>query len=429
MKPDPQKFDEIPMPPGTPPKAVFHALVECLTEMNTFSAPADRTLSTVFRGMRSLTSRDRAKVADIAYAWLRHLASFREKYPAQSPRRWVIAALVEFGGIGTVAATFHGSGGDNAWLKERLAAPARTLTPAQANECPQWLWQRLVAERGEAASIALMAALNRAAAFDLRVNTLKAKRDEVLAQFQTEGIAAEPMRFAPHGIRMKNPIALTTHPLFTSGAIEVQDEGSQLLGLLVGARRGEMVADFCAGAGGKTLSLGAQMSSTGRLYAMDVDERRMKQLAPRMNRAGLTNVTPLLLDSENDARLKKLAHKFDRVLVDAPCSGLGTLRRNPDLKWRQSEQSVDELVVKQLSILIAAARLVKPGGRLVYATCSLLNAENQAIVDAFMKRGGFKVVSAEGVLNIEGIRGEVLTLDPVSHGCDGFYACVMERIA
>jgi 16S rRNA (cytosine967-C5)-methyltransferase len=163
----------------------------------------------------------------------------------------------------------------------------------------------------------------------------------------------------------------------------VQDEGSQLLALLVDAHRGEMVVDFCAGAGGKTLALGAAMRSTGRLYAFDVSGHRLDALKPRMARSGLSNVHPAAIAHERDDRVKRLAGKIDRVLVDAPCSGLGTLRRNPDLKWRQKPQAVQELTEKQLAILQSASRMVKSGGRLVYATCSVLPEENEQIAQAF----------------------------------------------
>ncbi len=189
-------------------------------------------------------------------------------------------------------------------------------------------------------------------------------------------------RSHPDGARRHPPQAgkpaLNQLPLFINGGVEVQDEGSQLLCHLVAPKRGEMVVDFCAGAGGKTLALGAAMRSTGRLYAFDVSEKRLANLKPRLARSGLSNVHPVLIDSERDAKIKRLAGKIDRVLVDAPCSGLGTLRRNPDLKWRQSPESVLELTAKQAAILDSAARLVKGGGRVVYATCSVLEAENEA---------------------------------------------------
>jgi 16S rRNA (cytosine967-C5)-methyltransferase len=211
----------------------------------------------------------------------------------------------------------------------------------------------------------------------------------------------------------------------------VQDEGSQLLGFLLAPKRGEMVVDFCAGAGGKTLILGAMMRSTGRLYAFDVSDKRLAKLKPRAARAGLSNVHPACLSGENDTRVKRLQGKVDRVLVDAPCSGLGTLRRNPDLKWRQSPQSVDELTVKQAAILAAAAKLLRPGGRLVYATCSILAEENEAIVDAFLAgHADFHRVSAKDLLAAQGIAiecGEDMRLAPQTHGTDGFYAAVLER--
>jgi len=213
--------------------------------------------------------------------------------------------------------------------------------------------------------------------------------------------------------------------------IEVQDEGSQLLALLTGARRGEMVCDFCAGAGGKTLALGAMMKNTGRLYAFDVAEKRLANLKPRLARSQLSNVQPQLIANENDIKVKRLAGKFDRVLVDAPCSGLGTLRRNPYLKWQQTPESVLALTAKQAAILASAARLVKTGGRLVYATCSLLPEENEAVVENFLAgHPDFALKPAAAVLAEQGVAlemGDYLRLDPEKHGTDGFFAAVLER--
>src|SRR5580698_1495279 len=181
----------------------------------------------------------------------------------------------------------------------------------------------------------------------------------------------------------------------------------------------------------KTLALGAMMRSTGRLYAFDVSDRRLAKLKPRLARSGLSNVNPVLIDSEHDAKIKRLAGKIDRVLVDAPCSGLGTLRRNPDLKWRQSPESVAELAPKQLSILTSAARLVKVGGRLVYATCSILEAENETIVEQFLaNHPNFTVVPARDVLAEQRVdieMGDYLSLWPHRHATDGFFAAVLER--
>jgi 16S rRNA (cytosine967-C5)-methyltransferase len=245
-------------------------------------------------------------------------------------------------------------------------------------------------------------------------------------------VAAAPTPHSPAGIRLKGKPAINRHDLFLDGSIEVQDEGSQLLAYLVGPRRGEMVADFCAGAGGKTLALSMLMHGTGRVYAMDVSERRLRELAPRAARAGISNVHPIVLSGENDIRAKRLAGKLDRVLVDAPCSGFGTLRRNPDLKWRHGEAAIAELAAKQARILSAAATLVKPGGRLVYATCSILPDENEAVADAFAaSQPEFAPLACAELLAAQRIpldTGERLRLWPHVHGTDGFFAAAFTRI-
>jgi 16S rRNA (cytosine967-C5)-methyltransferase len=239
------------------------------------------------------------------------------------------------------------------------------------------------------------------------------------------------MPYAPLGLRVFRKPALQNLPLFKDGAIEVQDEGSQVLSQIVGAKRGEMVVDFCAGAGGKTLALGALMRNTGRLYAFDVSEKRLAKLKPRMARSGLSNVHPVQIAHERDGKIKRLAGKIDRVLVDAPCSGLGTLRRNPDVKWRQQPSAVTEMHDKQLAILDGAARLLKGGGRLVYATCSLLAEENERVVEEFLAaRDDFELVPrskvrAEQKFELE--MGDYLKLLPHKHQTDGFFAAVLQR--
>jgi 16S rRNA (cytosine967-C5)-methyltransferase len=298
-------------------------------------------------------------------------------------------------------------------------------------DLPDWLWERLAALHGEAEAMRVAQGLLNPAPLDLRVNLAKLGRDEALERLRASGIAGSPTPFSPAGIRLAEKPAINRHPLFTSGAIEVQDEGSQLLAYLLAPRRGEMVADYCAGAGGKTLALAMLMRGTGRLYAMDVSARRLAELAPRAARAGVTSVHPLVLSGEGDARAKRLAGKIDRVLVDAPCSGFGTLRRNPDLKWRHGPQAVAELAAKQARILEAAARLLKPGGRLVYATCSILPEENEAIADAFsVAHTEFSPLSCRELLAAQRIDldcGERLRLWPHRHGCDGFFAAAFER--
>ena len=272
-----------------------------------------------------------------------------------------------------------------AWLADlKQSAPAAPDDDAIAADVPDWLWQRLLDVYGETERAALTRAWHAAAPFDLRVNPLKATREDALAALAASGIDAVATPYAPLGIRVHGRPSLVGHPWLADGRLEVQDEGSQLIGYLVAPRRADMVVDFCAGAGGKTLLLGALMRSQGRLYAFDVSAKRLANFAPRLKRSGLSNVHPQAIANERDVRVKRLAGKIDRVLVDAPCTGFGTLRRNPDLKWRQQPADVVELAAKQARILAAAATLVKPGGRLVYATCSVLPEENDAIVDAFL---------------------------------------------
>jgi 16S rRNA (cytosine967-C5)-methyltransferase len=298
-------------------------------------------------------------------------------------------------------------------------------------ELPDWIVEKLARVLPEAEILALARGLNQPAPLDLRVNTLRASREEALRELAASGFDAVPTPWSPVGIRVKGRPAINRHPLFANGTIEVQDEGSQLLGYLVAPRRNDLVVDFCAGAGGKSLMLGALMRSHGRIYAFDVSGARLARLKPRLKRSGLSNLYAQTIANENDLRVKRLAGKIDRVLIDAPCSGLGTLRRNPDLKWRQSPQSVEELKAKQASILRAAARLLKPGGRLVYATCSLLAEENEDIVAAFLaERPEFQELDCAQLLRESRIAldtGLFLKLYPHLHGTDGFFAAALAR--
>jgi 16S rRNA (cytosine967-C5)-methyltransferase len=295
-------------------------------------------------------------------------------------------------------------------------------------DLPDWLWQRLATEYGSAEAMAIAQGLLSPAPLDLRVNLAKLSREEALARLELE---AAPTPYSPAGIRLKGKPQINRHALFLDGSVEVQDEGSQLLAYLVAPRRGEMVADFCAGAGGKTLALSMLMHGAGRVYAMDVSEKRLRELAPRAARAGISNVHPIVLSGEGDARVRRLGGKLDRVLVDAPCSGFGTLRRNPDLKWRHDASDVAELAAKQLRILVAAAKLLKPGGRLVYGTCSILSEENEAVAGRFAaEHPEFKPLSCAELLAAQRIpvdTGERLRLWPHRHGTDGFFAAAFER--
>jgi len=412
------------------PKMIEGAAV-VTAELLKFAQPADAVLSNYFRAQKT-GSRERAFIAEAAYAvlrrrrWLTRIAGEKA-----NPGQLVLTALVRIQGMNQRQLEAALDKDEMAWVVDMKARPEPPLSLAEQADLPDWLAERLAARMDAAALLALARGLNQAAPLDLRVNEFKARREEVQAQFAAEGIAAEPCRYAPQGLRLKAKPALARHPLYLEGKIEVQDEGSQLLGYLLAPKRGEMVADFCAGAGGKTLLLGALMRSTGRLYAFDVSDKRLAKLKPRVARSGLSNVHPACISGENDQRVKRLAGKIDRVLVDAPCSGLGTLRRNPDLKWRQTPESVAELTRKQADILAGAARLVKAGGRLVYATCSILAEENEAIVDGFLAaHPEFKRLAAAELLKKQGIAldcGTDMRLLPHVHGTDGFYAAVLER--
>ncbi len=407
-------------------------LIQVLSEILTFNYPADAVVSRYFRFNRELGLADRAFIADTAFAVLRHLRRLQQlAAPDVNARRLALAALAKLSGLNMRELRPLLDDAEVEWMEKVKGAKMDDAEPAVQAELPDWLMARLQTFLPDEEIMALARGLQQPAPLDLRVNTQRANREAVLQTFALESIAAEATPFSPLGVRLKAKLALNKHPLFETGKVEVQDEGSQLLGLLVAPRRGEMIADFCAGAGGKTLLLGAMMQSQGRVYAFDVSEKRLNQLKPRLKRSGLSNLQPQLIANENDIKIKRLAGKLDRVLVDAPCSGLGTLRRNPDLKWRQQPSDIEELTAKQRAILDAAARLVKKGGRLVYATCSILPEENEQVVEAFLAaHPEFVQLDCAELLKHQHVAldtGKNLRLYPHIHGTDGFFAAVMER--
>ncbi|HZZ91745.1 MAG TPA: RsmB/NOP family class I SAM-dependent RNA methyltransferase [Usitatibacter sp.] len=408
------------------------AIVHALTVMLPARVPADAALKQFFRDNPQLGQRDRGIVADTAYAALRHRRLLEHVTPGATPREMALATLVKVQGVAISQIEGALKPEERKWLAELKALDLATLPFELRADLPDWVVGRLKARMGEEELLKLAQALQQPAPLDLRVNPLKAPLQAVLDRLEHDELDAAPTRYSRMGVRLREKPALNKHPMFLDGAVEVQDEGSQLVGLLVEPRRGEMVVDFCAGAGGKTLQMGAAMASSGRLYAFDVSDKRLANLGPRLKRSGLSNVFPQRIANENDAKVKRLRGKIDRVLVDAPCTGLGTLRRNPDLKVRQTEASLGELTAKQGSILAAAATLVKPGGRLVYATCSLLAEENEDVVQAFLAaHADFSLVSAKDILERQDIRlprtDEYLRLYPHVHDTDGFFAAVMER--
>jgi 16S rRNA (cytosine967-C5)-methyltransferase len=402
-----------------------------LGELLAQGGPADAAVSRYFRAHRNLGQQDRAFVAETVYAVLRRRRSLAAAAGSDSPRALAIAALARVRGLSARALADVLREEEQPLVARMRAARSETFSPAVRADLPDWLWERLAALHGDEEAMRIAQGLLNPAPLDLRVNLAKLDRDEALAQLRAGGIEAAPTPYSPAGIRLAGKPALHRLALFQRGAVEVQDEGSQLLAYLLAPRRGEMVADYCAGAGGKTLALAMIMRGTGRIYAMDVSARRLAELAPRAARAGVTNVHALVLSGEADARAKRLAGKLDRVLVDAPCSGFGTLRRNPDLKWRHDARAVAELAAKQRAILEAASRLAKPGGRLVYATCSILPEENETVADAFAAaHPEFAELPCQALLEAQRISlacGGRLRLWPHQHGCDGFFAAAFER--
>jgi 16S rRNA (cytosine967-C5)-methyltransferase len=408
------------------------AAEQALTRLLAMTQPADTVLHDFFRSHPQLGQHDRAFVAETVYGVLRRRFGLEHATGADTPARLLLTYLNRICGVSLrqLAPLLGQKNAD--WAAALKESPAQGEPPLHVRaELPEWLARTLGPALPADEILELGRALQQPAPFDVRVNPLLATREEVLAQLAAEGYGAQPTPLSPEGIRIEGRPSLVRHPLFESGKIEVQDEGSQLLCHLVAPKRREMVVDFCAGAGGKTLLLGALMHSTGRLYAFDVSAARLNRLKARHKRSGLSNVHPQVLSGLNDGRIARLAGKIDRVLVDAPCSGFGTLRRNPDLKWRQSEAAVAELTQKQRAIVAAASTLVKPGGRLVYATCSFLSAENDEVVDAFLAaHPAFHAVPAAEILARQHIAldtGAMLRLYPHRHGCDGFFAAVLER--
>jgi 16S rRNA (cytosine967-C5)-methyltransferase len=417
------------------PKALLDACTELVGLVLQFDHPADAVVSRYFRDHRSLGPRERATLAETVYTVLRKKLLFDHFSPSGSGPKARRMAILGFHGPRDFLKSAL-TEQEKAWLDQCDSIDEKDLLERHRHNLPEWLVAPLKEQLGDE-FWALTQALNGAAPLDLRVNTLTDKREDVRHELELADLRCQPTPHSPWGLRIEGKPAINKLDTFARGAIEVQDEGSQLLALLLDAKRGEMVVDFCAGAGGKTLAIGAAMRNTGRLYAFDTSAHRLDALKPRLARSKLSNVHPAAIAHERDDRIKRLAGKIDRVIVDAPCSGLGTLRRNPDLKWRQSPQSVQEMTVKQAAILQSASRLLKSGGRLVYATCSVLPQENEEIAAAFTEanRDFSPLPAAEILSNLkvddaaqlcsggdDGLR--YLRLWPHRHRTDGFFAAL-----
>lgn len=443
------------------PEGRLQAVLDLLEEIAQSPRPADGTASDFFRDRRFIGSKDRRDIADRVWGvlrrWMRlawHVRAVMADIPGIGkpprleqvpPRHRVIADLVLTNGMGL-------TGLDGLFTGERFAPRAlnemerwlvKDMRPRRLNdhdmplwirgEVPEWLAPRLERVYGQE-TIDVLASLDSEAPTDLRVNTLKGGRTEAVVALALEEVAVSETTLSPHGLRLAGRANLPSTKVFRNGLVEVQDEGSQMVALLAGVKPGMAVIDLCAGAGGKTLALAAEMQNKGRLVACDVSEGRLERSGVRLKRAGVHNVTRHVLDAEGNRWLKRQAGGFDRVLVDAPCSGTGTWRRNPDARWRLTQQAIADLSLTQAELIQRGADLVKPGGRLVYATCSLMAEENEDQIAAFLAaHDDFRVIPVATLWEATGspspcpVTGDYLRLDPFQHNTDGFFVAVLEK--
>ncbi len=440
------------------PAARLQGAIELTEALLPLDRPADQVVAAFLRARRYIGGGDRRRILEIAYNILRiraklhwwfEQAGYGPEEPEPRARALVIAylALVDGWNPDQLAGSFDGQRHNPARLTDGERSFAKALSGQMLEqeaqplpvlfEVPDWLWGSFETIFEDYIGEELEALLYEAPV-DLRVNRGKATREQAAAALKAEEIETEPTFMSPMGLRVSEgraPVSATK--AFREGLVEVQDEGSQLIALMVGAKPGMRVVDFCAGAGGKTLALAAEMDNKGQLLALDVLKGRLDRAQTRIRRAGFHNIERKLLKDQRDPWLKRRKGKFDRVLVDAPCSGVGAWRRNPDARWRLGQEELERLTALQADILDSAQRLVAPGGRLLYATCSLLPEENEEQVSAFLaQHPDFYLLPAEQVW-AEALGAETpfagdpdeltLTLTPARHGTDGFFMAVMER--
>lgn len=434
------------------PSARLAAAIDLLDAIEaTAEAPADAVANGYFRDRKFIGSGDRRWIADLVWSSLRHRLRLNwhlaRRHHASTGRALAIAWLLlgERTPAEALAGMFSGAGYGPAPLDDaerrliRMLADAPLIDPAMDEatrlNLPGFLLESFRARFGDALE-AEASALGQPASLDLRVNLLKTGRDAARAALAAEGLPAEPTRFSPWGLRLASRAPVTGTKAFRDGLVEIQDEGSQLIAWLTDARPGMRVLDFCAGAGGKTLAMAAAMENRGQVIAADVSLKRLDAAVRRLRRAGIHNVERRAI-GPGEKWLKRSAGKFDRVLVDAPCTGTGTWRRNPDARFRLRPEALAELVTKQRAILESAAPLVKAGGRLVYATCSLLPEENERQVEYVLARmPSFRLMELSQATPSQAWRDAsppcadpFLMLSPAAHGTDGFFAAILERTA
>lgn len=425
------------------PAARIQAVLDLLGQIEESSTPADVITNQFFRTRRYIGSKDRAEISKYFWDFMRHKARLNwhlqnVQYSKSIRSAFIVyLALVAEKTFAEIAPLFSGdkycpsklTNADIGLLELIAKTPlnAPEMPDGVRLEIPDWAVSHLI-DRFEDDLDEEVLAFQKSAPLDLRVNLVKARQEEVLQQLSHEGWKIEKMPYAVAGVRLKNRPNVAAHPLFKSGAIEVQDEGSQLIAEVAAPKEGQQVIDFCAGAGGKTLALAAMMNNKGRIVAGDVHPGRLRRAKDRLKRAGIHNVETRVWLETGDKWRKRHKGKFDIVLVDAPCSGSGTWRRNPDAKWSGSSEMLHELVEKQHDILNKAAKLVAPGGKLVYATCSVFNVENDKQAETFLKENTDFTAQAVA-LDIADKETGYLKLTPHQHNTDGFFTAVFTKAA
>ncbi|RBP48580.1 RsmB/NOP family class I SAM-dependent RNA methyltransferase [Arenicella xantha] len=425
------------------PAARVQATIELLDERAESGYPADRIMAAYFKQRRYIGAKDKAAISEYFYSVLRQQSSLTfllQSASLPTDNRWLMVALLLCAGE-NVAELYNGEQFSPAALSasslgslEQFDETRLDTAPSYIQlNVPEWLEPKLQAALGER-YVDEMHAMNQRAATDIRVNTLKATREELVAELEKVGFATELTALSPWGIRFSTRVALFNTDMFRRGWFEVQDEGSQLLALLSAASPGQTIVDFCAGAGGKTLAMAAMMQNKGSLYACDVHSKRLEQLGKRKKRADIHNIRTHVLSSEHDKWVKQHSGRADTVLIDAPCSGTGTWRRSPDSRWNLQPEGLANLVALQHSILDSACRLVKPGGRLLYATCSLLQEENEEQISAFLARNSeFSASTLDLSELLPGNHERFVASDhsmrtfPGLSGTDGFFVASLVR--
>jgi len=430
------------------PGARIAAAIEILEKIERSSSPAEDVVSSYLRGRRYIGSKDRRNITDRIYGIQRQEARLDWLSGMSIPRMRVIVDLCLIKQISKneIISLFDGKGYspkplvmDEIELLDTIKGKSfenAAYPPQIKAELPNWLAEILSAYWGNNFQNEAWA-LNQPASLNLRVNTIKGDRKRTLQILQKDKISAIATPFSPLGLKVKDRINLRASSAFKDGFIEIQDEGSQLVAALVETKANLKTIDLCAGSGGKTLALGAAMKDGGPLIACDVDLHRLKKLKPRLRRSGLTNISRHHLSGNNDMFYKKHTLSAERVLVDVPCSGSGAWRRTPAQKWRLNRDQLKALIALQKKIMEQAADLVIPGGRLIYATCSVLPDENEKQITWFLTQfPNFRALTIpeiwKRVFDMKCpsnalIDGTYLSLTPARHDTDGFFTAVLEK--